>query len=186
MNPFKSDSESIVIHLLSIEDVLEMEKKKHISLAFIGNSGVGKTTIIKLLNEKIEGRGSTYELSTEEIMYTIWEFQTASYEPEKLGIFSISFLEQSSPYNRFVIIVSDSTRDDVGKITYSLKFLRKTFPNTRLAIIANKQDLENRIPAKQIEQKNNVPTLDLSAKNQTNRNRLISFISYLIDSDTGL
>lgn len=163
-----------------------MENKKHISIAFIGDPRVGKTTIIKLLDEKIEGRGTTYQLSTEDIMYTIWELQTVSSEPEKLSIFSTSFLEQSSPYNRFVIIVSDSTQEDVSKITYSLKFLRQTFPNTRLAIIANKQDLENRMPAKQIERMNNVPTLELSAMDQTNRNRLLSFISYLIEADTGL
>ena len=163
-----------------------MENKKHISIAFIGDPRVGKTTIIKLLDEKIEGRGTTYQLSTEDIMYTIWELQTVSSEPEKLSIFSTSFLEQSLPYNRFVIIVSDSTQEDVSKITYSLKFLRQTFPNTRLAIIANKQDLENRMPAKQIERMNNVPTLELSAMDQTNRNRLLSFISYLIEADTGL
>jgi len=164
----------------------EMQKKKHISLALIGDSKVGKTSIVKLIDRRAESQGTTYTLETEDIIYTIWELQIVSLEPQKLEIFSVSFLKQSQPFSRFVIIVSDSSNEDVDKITYSIKFLRQAFPNTRLAIIANKQDLENRISHKHIEKRTKLPTLALSAIDQTHRERILNFISYLIKSDTGL
>jgi GTPase SAR1 family protein len=163
-----------------------MVEKRRISLALIGDSEVGKTEIVKLIDAKAESRGTTYQLDTQQILYTVWELQTDSSEPERLEIFSVSFLKKSSPYNRFVIIVTDSSREDSNKIRYSMKFLRETFPKTRLAIIANKQDLENRISAKQIEKMAKLPTLPLTAIDQTQRKRLLNFISYLIESDTGL
>ena len=163
-----------------------MLKKKRYSLALIGDAKVGKTEIIKLLDKNAESRGTTYQIDTGRISYTIWELQTMSSEPERLGVFATSFLDQTSSYNRFVIIVTDSTREDVNKIVYSIKFLRRTFPNTRLAVIANKQDLENRLPGKQIEKMTKLPTLHLSAIDRTHRQRLLNFISYLIETDTGL
>ena len=163
-----------------------MVEKKQISMALIGDLEVGKTEIVKLIDTEAESQGTTYRLDAKHIMYTIWELQTDSLEPERLGIFSVSFLEKSSPYNRFVIIVTDSSGEDVNKIKYSIKFLRQTFPKTRLAIIANKQDLESRVSGKQIEKMTRLPTLPLSAIDQTQRERLLNFISYLIESDTGL
>ncbi|TFG32456.1 hypothetical protein EU528_03430 [Candidatus Thorarchaeota archaeon] len=159
---------------------------KHISLALIGDQKVGKTTIVNLLHKEFENQGTTYQLSTGDILYTIWELQTSSFEPARIEIFSKSFLEASQPYYRFVIIVSDSSRDDVDKIKISMKFLRQIFPNTRFAIIANKQDFENSFSSKQIEQMIKLPTLGLSAVDTTHRERLLNFIAYLIESDTGL
>jgi signal recognition particle receptor subunit beta len=163
-----------------------MLEKKHISIALIGDSKVGKTEIVRLIDKKVESKGTTYQLDTENILYTIWELRTKSLEPERLEVFSTSFLENSAPYNRYVIIITDSSREDVNKITYSIKFLRQTFPRTRFAIVANKQDLDDRIPGKQIEKMTKLPTLNLSAIDQTQRKRLLNFISYLIETDTGL
>ena len=60
------------------------------------------------------------------------------------------------------------------------------FTKTRLAIVANKQDLENRLTSQHIEKIIRLPTLEVSAINEAHRERLLNFISYLIDSDTGL
>ncbi len=163
-----------------------MKRKRQISLAFIGDAKVGKTTVIKMLDQNIESQGTTYHLDTKELAYTIWELQTSSHEPERLGVFSESFLKQSMPFNRFVIIVSDSSKNDVDKITYSVKFLRQKFPDSRLAIIANKQDMENRLSKIKIERLTKLPTLELSAINQAHRERFLNFLSYLIESDLGL
>jgi signal recognition particle receptor subunit beta len=167
-------------------DVFEMQKMKHISLALIGDQKVGKTTIVKLLNKEIESQGTTYQLSTGDILYTIWELQTSSFEPARIEVFSKSFLEASHPYYRFVIIVSDSSKEDVNKISFSLNYLRQIFQKTRLALIANKQDLEGRLPSKHIEKMVKVPTLGLSAIKQSHRNRLLNFVAYLIEEDTGI
>lgn len=166
--------------------MFDIEIKNQISLALIGDSQVGKTTIVKLLDRGAESRGTTYQLKAEDTSYTIWELQTSSFEPERLGVFAASFLEISPKFNRYVIIVSDSSREDVNRIKYSLKFMRQVFPNTRLAIIANKQDLKDRFTKRRIEKMTRLPTLELSAIDQSHRDRLINFISYLIDSDTGL
>jgi GTPase SAR1 family protein len=163
-----------------------MQSKKQISLALIGDSNVGKTSIVRLLDSNVESRGTTYKIETEDILYIIWELQTSSDEPQKLAVFSTSFLNKSPEFNRYLLIVSDSSNEDVYRIKYSLKFLRRAFPNTRLAIIANKQDLEDRFSSKRIEKMTKLPTLELSAINQAHRGRLINFVSYLIDSDAGL
>ncbi|MGD9395625.1 MAG: ADP-ribosylation factor-like protein [Candidatus Thorarchaeota archaeon] len=163
-----------------------MQNKKQIAIALIGDSKVGKTTIVKLLDKDAKSQGTTYQLKAENISFNIWELQTSSFEPQRLGVFSTSFLNKSPKFNRYVIVVSNSTEEDVYKIKYTVKFLRRTFPNTRLAIIANKQDLEERFSSRRIEKMTKLPTLGLSAIDQTQRGRLLNFISYLIDSDVGL
>ncbi len=163
-----------------------MQNRKQIAIALIGDSKVGKTTIVKLLDKDAKSQGTTYQLKTENTSFTIWELRTSSFEPQKLGVFSTSFLDKSPKFNRYVIVVSNSTEEDVYKIKYTVKFLRRTFPNTRLAIIANKQDLEERFSSRRIERMTKLPTLSLSAIDQTQRGRLLNFISYLIDSTVGL
>ena len=163
-----------------------MKKKRQISLAFIGDAEVGKTAVIKMLDQNIDSKGTTFQLNTKEIAYTIWELQTSSHEPQRLGVFAESFLKESIPFDRFVIIVSDSSKNDVNKIKYSVKFLRQKFPDSRLAIIANKQDMNDRLSKRKIERLIKLPTLELSAINQAHRERLLNFLSYLIESDTGL
>lgn len=163
-----------------------MQEEKQIALALIGEPRVGKTTIVKLLDDEAKSRGTTYQIKTEDISYTVWELQTSSSEPQRLEVFATSFLKNSPPFNRFVVIVSDSSKEDVNKIKYSVNFLRQVFPNTRLVVIANKQDLEDRFSSRRIEKMTKLPTLELSAIDQSHRDRLLNFISYLIESDTGL
>lgn len=162
------------------------DKKKDIAIALIGQSDVGKTSIVHLIDDTIESRGTTYTIETNEIAYTIWELQTSSYEPERLGVFSSSFLDESTPYNRYLLIVTDSTSEDVQRITYSVQYLRDLFPKTRFAIIANKQDLTGRLSRTRIEKMTNLPTLELSAIEKPQRDRLVNFISYLLDFESGL
>lgn len=162
------------------------EEKKDISIALIGQSDVGKTTIVHLIDETIESRGTTYTIETDNIVYTIWELQTSSYEPERLGVFSSSFLNGSTPYDRYLLIVTDSTNEDVNQINYSIQYLRDLFPKTRFAIIANKQDLTERLHRTKIERMTNLPTLELSATEKDQRSRLVNFISYLLESESGL
>jgi GTPase SAR1 family protein len=162
------------------------KKKRQISVALIGEPGVGKTTIVKLIRRNIESHGTTYDINTDAISYTFWELQTSSSEPERLAVFSTSFLKQSVPYQQYLFIVSDSSKEDVDKITFSIDYLGQMFTKTRLVIVANKQDLENRLTTQQIEKIARLPTLEVSAINEAHRERLLNFISYLIDSDTGL
>ena len=84
------------------------------------------------------------------------------------------------------MIVSDSSAEDVNQISYSMRFLRKQFPKTRFAIIANKQDLQERLNRTRIEKLTNLPTLELSATKREQRGRLVNFISYLTAKRTGL
>jgi len=162
-----------------------MQNKRKIALALIGEPKVGKTSIVKLLDESIESRGTSYRIETDDVIYTIWELQTSSFEPQRLAVFATSFLKNSPKYDRFVVIVSDSSKEDVNKIKYSISYLRQTFPDTRLVIIANKQDVEDRFSGRRIEKMTKLPTLELSATNQLHRDRLLNFVSYLIKSDTG-
>lgn len=159
---------------------------RNIAIATIGKVGVGKTSIVHLLDEGAKSRGTTYVVSVKDTVYTFWELQTSSYEPTKLEVFSSSFLRGGEPFDRFLFIITDSTREDVNGIKYSLRHLRELFPDTRFAIIANKQDLADRLQAFRIEKMTNLPTLEISAIDTSHRSRLVNFISYLIGSDSGL
>ena len=155
-------------------------------MAIIGEPQVGKTELIQLLNDKAEVNGLTTKLRSNESVFAFWEFQTSSSAPEKLEIFSRSFLKNSKPFHRYLFVVTDSTLDDVNRIKYSLRFLRESFPDTRFAIIANKQDLDESLSKSRIEKMTNLPTLEISAINPENRSRLVNFLSYLANFDTGL
>lgn len=152
-------------------------------MAIIGEPQVGKTELIGLLNDKTESNGLATKLRSKDADFVFWEFQTSSSTPEKLEIFSRSFLQNSKPFHRYLLIVTDSTVDDVNRIKYSLRFLRALFPDTRFAIIANKQDLGGSLSKPHIEKMMNLPTLEISAIDFQNRSRLVNFLSYLTDSE---
>jgi signal recognition particle receptor subunit beta len=162
------------------------DSAKDIAVAIIGEPQVGKTELIQLLNDKAEINGLTTKLKSKESAFVFWEFQTSSSAPEKLEIFSRSFLQNSKPFHRYLLIVTDSTVDDVNRIKYSLRFLRESFSDTRFAIIANKQDLDGSISKSRIEKMTNLPTLEISAIDPQNRSRLVNFLSYLTDSEIAL
>jgi signal recognition particle receptor subunit beta len=162
------------------------EPVREIAIAIIGEPQVGKTELIHLLNDKAESNGIATRLKSNDFDFAIWELQTSSSAPEKLEIFSKSFLRNSRPFHRYLLIVTDSTREDVSHIKYSLRFLRESFPETRFAIVANKQDLDESLSKSHIEKMTNLPTLEISAIDPENRTRLVNFLSYLIGSYTGL
>jgi signal recognition particle receptor subunit beta len=155
-------------------------------MAVIGEPQVGKTGIIQLLNDKAESNGITTRLKSKNCVFVFWELQTSSFSPEKLEIFSRSFLQNSKPFHRYLLIVTDSTVEDVNRIKYSLRFLRESFPDTRLAVVANKQDLNGSLSRLRIEKMTSVPTLEISAIDYSNRSRLVNFLSYLTDSEIEL
>ena len=159
-----------------------MHSKRQIALALIGESRVGKTTIIKLLDENAESRGTSYQIETEDIVYTAWELQTSSSEPQRLAVFATSFLKNSPEFDRFVIIVSDSSKEDVNKIKYSLKFLRQTFPDTRFAIIANKQDVPGALSPSQVKSILGIETHGLTAINPTCKQTLFKILQQKFSS----
>ncbi|MFW9886803.1 MAG: GTPase domain-containing protein [Candidatus Thorarchaeota archaeon] len=162
------------------------EPIREIAIAIIGEPQVGKTELIHLLNDKAESSGIATRLKSKDFDFAIWELQTSSSTPEKLEIFSRSFLRDSRPFYRYLLIVTDSTKEDVSHIKYSLRFLRESFPETRFAIVANKQDLDESLSKSHIEKMTNLPTLEISAIDPENRTRLVNFLSYLIGSYTGL
>ncbi|MFX0055360.1 MAG: hypothetical protein ACFFAX_10695 [Promethearchaeota archaeon] len=159
---------------------------REIAVAIIGEPQVGKTQLIQLLNDDAESSGITTKLKSKDFVFTFWELQTSSSAPEKLEIFARSFIQNSRPFHRYLLIVTDSTSEDVNRIKYSLRFLRESFPDTRFSIVANKQDLDGSLNKSRIETMTNLPTLEISAMNPENRIRLVNFLSYLIESDTGL
>jgi signal recognition particle receptor subunit beta len=159
---------------------------KKIAIAIIGEPQVGKTNLIRLLDKDAESRGTSTILKSSNTVFEFWELQTSSSKPENLEIFSRSFLQRSEPFNRYLLIVTDSTREDVNQIKYSLGFLRKSFPNTRLAIIANKQDMHESLSKTHIEKMTKLPTLEISTKDPQHRSRFVNFLSYLIGFDVGL
>ncbi|MFW9848265.1 MAG: hypothetical protein ACFFF4_03950 [Candidatus Thorarchaeota archaeon] len=162
------------------------EKTKQIAVALIGEPQVGKTELMRLLDVKAKRKGIRTSLKTKKADIVFWEFQTSSIKPEKLEIFARSFLQESKPFHRYLLMVSDSTLEDINQIKYGLQYLRNLFTDTRLAIIANKQDLESSLPKSRIEKMTNLPTLEISTLDPQNRSKLVNFLSYLTGFDIGL
>ena len=162
------------------------ETKRELALAIIGDPRVGKTSLIRLLNKEAGGVGTTTTINSTEANYIIWELQTSSFEPQRLEIFANSFVMNSKPFHRYLLIVTDSTNEDIDQVKYSLRFLRESFPDTRFAIVANKQDMNNSLNRSQIEKITKLPTLEISATDTGNRSRFVNFLSYLFGFDVRL
>jgi signal recognition particle receptor subunit beta len=162
------------------------EPRKKIALAIIGHPKVGKTEIIRLLRKNSESQGLITKLKSSNSEFIFWEHQTSSVEPQRLEIFSRSFLQNSEPFHRYLLIVTDSKRESIDQVKYSLGFLRESFPDTRFAIVANKQDLEGSLGKSRIEKTTRYPTLAITATDPKNRPRLVNFLSYLVGFDVGL
>ena len=119
-------------------------------IALLGFNSVGKTTIANLLTEnpettqKIpETNKAIHEIKVRGLDFEMWDFTGE----EKLLFQWPKYLKNSN----FALLITDSTPQNVEK---SFKFfndlINKNFPNLKLGIIGNKQDIENSLSGKEI------------------------------------
>jgi len=159
-------------------DAIHRNLKPKISL--VGFSGVGKTTTTRLIRSEeiptehiptISGEVSTIKIG--KLQFLLWDFA---------GQEQFSFL-----WNKFirgsdgVLIITDSTIENVEKSRFFLDLIKNEAPNTHAAIIGNKQDLPGALPVAEIEKILGTKTYKMVAIDPNNREKMINIIADILE-----
>jgi len=159
-------------------DAIHRNLKPKISL--VGFSGVGKTTTTRLIRSEeiptehvptISGEVSTIKIG--KLQFLLWDFA---------GQEQFSFL-----WNKFirgsdgVLIITDSTIENVEKSRFFLDLIKDEAPNTHAAIIGNKQDLPGALPVTEIEKILGTKTYKMVAIDPNNREKMINIIADILE-----
>jgi len=157
-----------------------------VKTALLGYPGVGKSTIIKMLSGKSERElkqeyqptigidFGTIDLFDNQLKVSLWDLGGQSHFRRLWD----SFLQGTG----LICAVTDSTPENVEK-TKEIIAKYKNYNGAKVIVIANKQDLPNSMPAKEIEKELGVKTIGMvavdSAKKRTLYNELQNaFTSY--------
>ena len=84
-----------------------------------------------------------------------------------------------------VLVNTDSSPLNVEKSEFFVKLRNDEAPSARLAIIANKQDLENAWDPEHIENILGIKTYPMIANNRENRDKMINIIAAVLDINIG-
>ncbi|MBS7249418.1 MAG: GTP-binding protein [Candidatus Freyarchaeota archaeon] len=161
-----------------LEPLVDEITMTYLKISLIGYSGVGKTTILKLLREEelpkehiptigvgikgVKGAriGNTslicWDLAGQERFELTWD----------------KFIRDSS----LIIIVTDSTLENVVKSRYFVRLIKDVEPEANVFCISNKQDLPNALSPEKVEQIMEIETHGLVAIDPMNRVKLYELI----------
>ncbi|MGQ9721429.1 MAG: ADP-ribosylation factor-like protein [Candidatus Jordarchaeum sp.] len=160
------------------ESVADEITLTYLKIALIGYSGVGKTTILKLLREE--------ELPTEHIptigvgikgvkgakigntSLICWDLAGQ----ERFELTWEKFIRDAS----LIIIVTESTLENVVKSRYFVRLIRDVEPEANIFCLANKQDLPNALTPEKVSQIMEAETYGLVAIDPMNRMKLYELI----------
>jgi small GTP-binding protein len=152
-------------------------------ISLMGFDGVGKTTICQLLSnegssvENLPSRNSAlYTLNIGKLSFSICDFTGKEHTSEIWR----NFIEGSEA----ILLITDSSRDNVDKCKQFKELVIAENPNVRMAIIANKQDLEGSITPGEIGSILELTAYPMVATSSNNRDKMITIISDIIDINT--
>ncbi len=159
-------------------DVIHKSLRPKISL--IGFSGVGKTTITRLIRSEeipmehvptITGDIATIRIG--KLHFHLWDFA---------GQEQFSFL-----WNKFVkgsdavLLITNSELENIEKSKFFLELIKDEAPYAHAAIIANKQDLPGALPISKIENMLGLKTYSMVAIDPQNRDKMIQIIADILE-----
>ncbi|MBS7287646.1 MAG: GTP-binding protein [Candidatus Freyarchaeota archaeon] len=149
-----------------------------LKLSLIGFSGVGKTTILKLIREEelprehiptigvgikgVKGAmiGNTqlvcWDLAGQERFKMTWD----------------KFIKASS----LIVIVTDSTLENTVKSRFFVRLVREEEPEANIIALANKQDLPSALPPEKVEEILGVKTYGFVAIDPMNRSKFFEIV----------
>lgn len=164
-----------------IVDSVHRNLKPKISI--VGFSGVGKTTTTRLIKSEeipmqhiptITGEVATIKIG--KLSFFLWDFAGQ----DEFNFLWEKFIRGSDA----VLLMTDSTLENLEKSRFFLELVNKAVPYARFAIIANKQDLPNAMNTGDIERLMGNKTYGFVAIETENRPKMIRIIADLLDMDT--
>jgi small GTP-binding protein len=164
-----------------IVDTIHRNLKAKISI--VGFSGVGKTTTTKLIKSEeipmqhiptITGEVATIKIG--KLHFYLWDFAGQ----DQFDFLWEKFIRGSDA----VLLMTDSTLENLEKSRYFFELVNRVVPYARLAVIANKQDLSSAMKIEDIERLMGQKTYSFIAIDPNNRPKMIRIIADLLDMDT--
>jgi len=149
-------------------------------ISLVGFSGVGKTTITKLIKAEeipmqhvptITGDIATIKIG--KLHFHLWDFAGQ----EQFSYLWNNFVKGSDA----VLIITDSTLENVEKSKFFLELIKEQAPNAHTAVIGNKQDLEEAMKPEKIEKILGLKTYSMIAKDPANRDKMIQIIADVLE-----
>jgi small GTP-binding protein len=139
-------------------------------LCIVGEAGVGKTTLVKLLTEKQmnDARKPTVGVAVERVevgndALALWDLA---------GQKRFQFMwEEFMRGSKLTVVVTDSSQRNVEETKRIVERLQAR-EGTKLIAIANKQDLANRMSPEEIQQQLGIPTFGMVAVQRENEDML--------------
>ncbi|MCK4370010.1 MAG: GTP-binding protein [Candidatus Lokiarchaeota archaeon] len=177
----KNNNSTIIPDVLDpIVDSIHRNLKPKISI--VGFSGVGKTTTTKLIKSEeipmqhiptITGEVATIKIG--KLHFFLWDFAGQ----DQFNFLWEKFIRGSDA----VLLMTDSTLENLEKSRYFFELVNKVIPYARLAVIANKQDLPVAMKIEDIERLMGQKTYSMIAIDPNNRPKMILIIADLLDMD---
>ncbi len=149
-------------------------------ISLVGFSGVGKTTITRLIKAEeipmehiptITGDIATIKIG--KLHFHLWDFAGQ----EQFSYLWNNFIKGSDA----VLLITDSTLENVEKSKFFLELIKEQAPQAHTSVIGNKQDLDVAMKPEQIEKIIGLKTYSMIAKDQGNRDKMITIIADILE-----
>ena len=177
--------DNLDLSLLEIFDplIVSIHKKIKTKISLVGFSGVGKTTITRLISAEeipathiptITGKISTIKIGN--LVFHLWDFAGQ----EQFSYLWSDFIFGSDA----VLLITDSSLENIEKSRYFVELIKEQTPNAYSATIANKQDRESALSVEKIEQILGIKAFPMIAIEPNNRNKMIQIVAGILDMNT--
>ncbi|MFX1288277.1 MAG: ADP-ribosylation factor-like protein, partial [Promethearchaeota archaeon] len=149
-------------------------------ISLVGFSGVGKTTITRLIKAEeipvehiptITGDIATIKIG--KLHFHLWDFAGQ----EQFSYLWNNFIKGSDA----VLLITDSTLVNVEKSKFFLELIKEQAPQAHTSVIGNKQDLPDAMKPEQIEKILGLKVYSMVAKDQGNRDKMITIIADILE-----